>query len=47
MNNKKENKEPQVPGAKGIFPTPPKVAMKWIGFLRFGKSFIVKNVRTL
>ena len=46
MNNTKENNEPHVPGAKGILPTPPKVAMKCIGFFRFGKSFIFKNVHT-
>ena len=47
MNNKKENRDPQVPGAKGIFPPPPRVAMKCIGFFKFGKLFIIRNVHNL
>ena len=47
INNKKENKEPHVPGAKGILPIPPKVAMKCIGFFKFGKLFIIKNAHIL
>ena len=41
INNTQENKDPHVPGAKGIFPIGPNEAIKWIGFLGSGNFFIV------
>ena len=41
INSTQANNEPHVPGANGNLPIAPKVAIKWNGFLRSGKLFII------